>query len=394
MTRKVDYINVLLLIPSFLECLDVELFLISIPGFPLSLGRLTFFLSGIVSLLNQGLLVWSTKTVYGLVLIYFGLSFSTIVSGGNFLSVIGVVLLLIGSIGNARLFLKRTFQKNLSLFFLVLWIYWTLKMVLITSFGSIEYGSGDFVNHHVPGMMVSVSAAFISAYFFIKRKKLSLFGIIILLTTAVICLLIESRSNFIFTILSLVYLITLHRKLSVSDAIRTIPTVILTYIILVNFIFSQDRLQQRFTLSDVEYQEQTTEGRLEFISIGIKQFFSNPLFGRGIGNGFVEYNGMEVLVHNQYLTFVLSGGIFSLIGVVIFLRQIGKISTGLRVIAFRYGNGSMKGLIAMIASCLVFFMTLVTIENGGMLFYLMVSILISSSLQVISSEWVIKKIVQ
>ena len=394
MTRKVDYINVLLLIPSFLECLDVELFLISIPGFPLSLGRLTFLLSGIVSLLNQGIIIWSTKIVYSLVLIYLGLSLSTIVSGGNFLSVIGVVLLLIGSIGNARLFLNRTFQKILSLFFLVLWTYWTLKMVLITSFGSIEYGSGDFVNHHIPGMMVSVSAAFISAYFFMKRKKLSLIGIIILLTTAVICLLIESRSNFVFTIVSLVYLITLYRKLTASDAIRTIPTVILAYMILINFISSQDRLQQRFTLSDVEYQEQTTEGRLEFISIGTKQFFSNPLFGRGIGNGFVEYNGIEVLVHNQYLTFILSGGIFSLIGVVLFLRQIGKISIRLRVIAFRYGNGSMKGLIAMIASCLVFFMTLVTIENGGMLFYLMVSILISSFLQVMSSEWVIKKIEQ
>jgi hypothetical protein len=49
MKSSTRILTIAFLIPSFMEVIDSDLLLVSIPGSPLSLGRLSFLLAGLIN---------------------------------------------------------------------------------------------------------------------------------------------------------------------------------------------------------------------------------------------------------------------------------------------------------------------------------------------------------
>jgi len=82
------------------------------------------------------------------------------------------------------------------------------------------------------------------------------------------------------------------------------------------------------------------------------------------------------MLHNQYLTFILGGGIITLVGLVFFLTGLAKLLIGIRRLVLNDQIGNNIWVIAIANSCLIFFLTLVTIENGGILFYVLLSMVL------------------
>ena len=65
----------------------------------------------------------------------------------------------------------------------------------------------DLINHHVPGLLISISATFVAIRIFYKKKSLNVLGYLTYLIAIIACIYLESRSNFIFSIISLLFVI-------------------------------------------------------------------------------------------------------------------------------------------------------------------------------------------
>jgi hypothetical protein len=382
MRAKKNYLFLFLIVFVLLEALDRKRFLIAIPGFPLSLGRLCFVVSGVYFLLINKLAIFKSKLLGGIILIYLGLFISTMMTGRDLPKIIGVILLVIGSVGNIYLWVKPEIKKLITFFFITLLLYWFFSSMSNTAFTSLTYSEldSDIINHHVPGLLISISATFVAIRFCYKNKSLNIWGYLIFLSSIVACLYIESRSNFIFSTLSLLFVSLMGRKGAFKTLFKLIPIIIAVFYLLLAVINSKESLKRRFTFDDQGYQKQTTTSRFELINIALDDFLSNPLFGKGVENTFVQYNGEYIMLHNQYLTFIMGGGIITMFGVILFLIGLVELALGIRKIILHKQLGESKWEVAVANSCILFFITLITIENGGILFYVIISLVLYSGL--------------
>ena len=378
MRPKKNYLLLFFIVIVLLEAIDPKKFLITIPGFPLSLGRLCFVATGVYFLFINKLNVFKSPLLTGVKLIYLGLFLSAIFTGSDISETLGIILLVIGSIGNVYLWEKLEVKKLVNLFFIIIFSYWLFSSFNSTLIFDLSYSEldSDLINHHVPGLIISVSAAFISIRFFYKKNTLNVSGYLIYLLSIIACLYIESRSNFIFSLISLLFVSLMGKKDVLKFFFKITPIIITIFIVITSVINSKESLQRRFTQQDQEYQERTTSGRFDFISIGLDDFLSNPLIGKGVENSLIMFNGNKVMLHNQYLTFMLGGGIITLVGLVFFLTGLAKLLIGIRRLVLNDQIGNNIWVIAIANSCLIFFLTLVTIENGGILFYVLLSMVL------------------
>lgn len=369
--KKGKLIIYLLLIISLTEVIDEE-FLISIPGFPLSLGRLCFCASGIYMLMVNRISFLKSKLITSILVIYLGIALSTIVSGTGTSELLGTLVLLTGAIGNIFLWKTLQVKKILKYFYITLYAYWMYKIYLSSS-SLINSGiySREIINHHVPGLLISVSSVFIAAFFFYFRSS-KIYLMLFLLSSIITCIYIESRSNTIFLMLFTIYL-NMPKKINFNGIFKLIPVMLLFIYFISSVVNSSENLTQRFTFGEDNYQERTTNSRITFITSGINHAFDNIIFGRGILNTSILYEGEKVMLHNQYLTYFLSGGIISLFGIIFFLKNILIQFSRIRFL-LKYWTKS-KWEFAVFLSSVLFFITLFTIENGGLLYYLNISLI-------------------
>ena len=185
-----------------------------------------------------------------------------------------------------------------------------------------------------------------------------------------VCFITESRSNFLFTCLVFFLLLS-------TSKLRWPSRFIILFVVFggIGFIFYtvasfSDTLLQRFDLSDSEYQYRTSQSRVGFIFAFLDEFVRNPM-GKGILDAEVSYGDFNsMMLHNQYLTFVLSGGIIAMFGVLLwiikfsslFLRNLRSVSLG-------------EFPRAIVYSAFVFFLTLTTLEFTGLLMFVLFSLL-------------------
>ena len=153
----------------------------------------------------------------------------------------------------------------------------------------------------------------------------------------------------------------------------TIPIIILGYILLSNIIMEEELLTRRFTTQDMDYQDRTTSMRFHFIGIAAEEFLRFP-FGKG-RDAQIIYNQRTTLVHNQYLTYILAGGVLSLIGVVLLFKGLWVI---IRKFDVYRSNENKKNIIisAISISVFTFFITLFTIESSSLFFFFNLSLAI------------------
>ncbi|MHC1731081.1 MAG: O-antigen ligase family protein [Bacteroidales bacterium] len=382
MRVKISNLLLILLLPAFAEVINSRLFLINLPGFPLSLGRLLFVICGLFLLFRKPQNIPQGKILIGLFLIFIGLLLASIIHGdGNAISKsLAFLLLFVASYGNVSLWEEKWGRRSIDVFFLVLFIYWSINSLSqnVVS-GSVSYAElykeGDVVNHHVAGMLVSVSSAYLACRFFYSETGLKLGGYIILFISLITCLFIESRSNFLVGLLVVMYIILRVKSKRIIRIITSLPLLLIMIFSLSKIISGNEVLKRRFTLADIEYQERTTDMRWDYILQGMDSFVSNPL-GKGIIDTQVIYKGRTTMVHNQYLTYLMGGGIIAFLGIILlgvgFLKLYGSISL--------VGSVQLvlvdKVFFALGIACSTFFLTLFTVEMSGQFFFLMCSFLL------------------
>lgn len=375
---------ILLLIPSIAETITANKFIITIPGSPYTLGRLTFIFVGVIGIVNNRKFYLNSNTLKGMLLIFTGALLGAFFSNRileNLSRSLGAIILLIGSIGIASLWSLKSFKKFLDIFFILNLTYWTYYVYDLTwSQGlnfiaySKQFSENDVVNHHLVGVNASVSSIYIALRYFYSGGVLKLGGYLIILIGLINCFISESRSNSLFTIL-IFLIIILYSRMNFSRFLTiVIPSIGFIVILLIFLADNNESVFQRFNLSDNEYQERTTGMRLEFVYAFADAFAKNP-FGQGLINAIVQNGAHEyTLIHNQYLTFALAGGVIALIGIFMWIVEF------ISVFRFTINKGNLDIFnYAIIFSMFTFLLTLTTIDFSGLLFFMYVSLLINQS---------------
>ena len=133
-----------------------------------------------------------------------------------------------------------------------------------------------------------------------------------------------------------------------------------------------ERIFQRFDVTNLQYQTLTNQIRLELL-VKFPAEFINNLFGTGPLESKITITGLPYSIHNNYLTQILSGGIISLFGVLIFIKQIFNLLRNF----YLYQSYFPKKLYLTSSITIVYFLTLFSIEQGGLFFYFILSGFIS-----------------
>ena len=378
---KLPSINIiiLLLIPGILEAIDSSSFLVDIPGSPLSLGRLCFVLAGIVNLKKIKYLK-NNKIFIAFMLITLGMFLGSFFSP-NFLKALSRTIafsLLIFSAGAISFsFRKEALQYLLNFTMIGMFSYWTIYVVKnifngnVILFYSDLFGSDDVLNHHIVGLRLSTSAIYLASYLISFSKTKQKIGYLLIIITISLCLLIQSRSNTLFTLIAGLILYLTNNKASIKFFIITFPLLIIFISLYLNYVGNIDAVSERFNLTDTDYQAKTTQSRFLLIESFFESFINYP-FGKGINN--IKLNigaGKMFLPHNQYLSLIIACGIFGMIGVFIWIRNLINI---LKLILFKKWKSQIsKFESALVISLITFSLTLLTIDTSGLYFFFMLS---------------------
>ena len=326
MSRTVETFVFLLLIPALLEAIDIKAFGITIPG-PLTLGRWTFILGGLISL-NQSKNMGLNTSVFKA---FFYILIGSAIGGfwgkdfvGNFFKITAFLLLILGAVGLAPFWNKKKMWNLLVMFMIGNFIYWSYHVIDVSYLRggfnaySTKFLVGDATNHHIVGQAVSVSSLFLAINYFFKYGRLSVPGYLILIWTLFILLLSETRSNFLITLLGSAIIVFRESKNFGRLIFLVIPLFFTVLYVFSLFVFENDNIKQRFDVNDSEYIEHTTDIRIVMLQEGLATFLSNPQ-GIGMLNMTVKINNKDLMLHNQYLSFLISGGLLALMGVLIWI---------------------------------------------------------------------------
>lgn len=376
-------LTIFLLFPAFFEVIDSDLLLVNIPGSPLSLGRLSFVIVGFINFSSFNSVLNSNRLLGAFSLILLGLFFGAVASndiGINLSRTIGISLMVISAFILASKWKVESIQKLLHYFFIANFIYWTAYILgnVVSGNRLVAYSElfrdQSVVNHHISAMKASISGIYLFHYFLQKGRKFSFLGYFIFFVTVVLCVLTESRSNSFFTILVGVIIILSHLKNS-RNLILTGVVMAAFAFPLVNFLGEQEAIANRFDVSDTDYQQRTTESRFVLIEYSLKRIFISSPLGSGITDIKMEYDSFRnFLVHNQYLSFAIGGGIVSFVGVLVWLSAIFRMFILLRNSRIRSNFGVIE--ISLAYSLLTFYITLFTVDFTGLLFFVLLSVFI------------------
>ena len=379
MKSSLKNITPYLLIPSILEIIDPSLLLIEIPGSPLSLGRLCFVLAGITGL-HRVKYLKNNGIFSAFIFIQLGLYSGAILSTdilGSLSQTFAFTILIFSAAALSFSWRKVAFHRLLDISMLALFSYWTIYILknIISGNNLLVYSSlfldDEVVNHHITALRITISGIYLAVSLVGKSKGKSLLGYFVIIVSITLCLLTESRSNTLFMVIAGLMVFFSNNKIRISFFTIIIPLLLVAFVLYLNYVSTIDAISVRFNLSDVDYQKRTTESRFLFIILAFESFINNP-FGRGISDIKLQFDSYRnFLVHNQYLTFILAGGIFSLFGIIGWLRNIIKLSK--LVVLKKWKRQTSKIDLALLMNLIVFNMTLLTIDFSGLMFFFQLS---------------------
>jgi len=372
----------LLFIPIALEVIAPNEYLIKIPGIPLTFARICFFLIGSIGFLYRKRLP-KNYTFIGFIIISFGAFISAFFSDdftANFSRNLGFFVLLLVAPGFSYIISKfRLFKYIDALFFFMFlyWLFYLLEKLILSEFSGFSYSilfiNNEVVNHHIIGLNICLSAVYLTVRFFYRDGSLEIGGYILFSIAIIICFLSETRSNLLITIIMFFFL-SYRRIIKKRGQFLSITLFVAgIFYVLLRFATFNDGLYKRFDLSDSEYQSRTSLSRVDFIYSFLNEFVKNPL-GKGILDAEVAHGNFKtMMLHNQYLTFVLSGGVVAVFGVLIFMGDFTSLFRRMHKLKFVHAYPK-----AIIYSALTYFFTLTTLEHTGLIMFLFISLLIWS----------------
>ena len=366
----------------FMQCIDSESFNIPIPLIPFSLGEILFILLGLTNLNIR------KQRFNSIIICLFIIYITTFLAAFIFINEdffsnisrsLGVLILFIATIGWSNLWSKKEYSNALNIFFLVNMIYLSAYLISITyvfgniiSYGEIFSNNDSIINHHTLGLAISISSLYILTRFFIIKNQISILGYGLMIFTFILLILSESRSNLLAYVIILFLVFTYLKKLSFK-AVFLFGLIGVSMLFTFNYLFSdQERISQRFSL-DSEYQTKTNVTRAEIYKIFPVEMLTYPL-GKGSikGTKLELFNGKKRNPHNQYMTFSLQGGLLAFSATLFFLGRIIFLIRNGRLMMNYNSRSISSGFIVTIA----FWVTLLTIDIGGLLFQIILSLTI------------------
>jgi hypothetical protein len=358
-----------ILSPFWLEFVDFENYLLAIPGFPYSLGMIAFMFLGLPKF--RVYKDWNNDMVKALIIILLGIFLGSFFGNLVYESLsrsIGLIPLVFSIIGFSYYFEYKLFKSFLDLVFIVIFIRWSLYVITIIFLdGSLNSYSDAFVfgdrvtNHHIPGFYITVSAIYIINRFCFDKKRYTISAYLLLAFSLVMCVILESRSNLIFLLFTFIFGLYFVKK-KISGFVKSTSLIVIAFIFIFSYFFKDiDFISQRFDATDSEYLENSNRGRsLAYIGF-LPTVLSNPL-GKGIKDIYVDIGlDFKVLMHNQYATFILAGGIISFLG--IYFLILGHIRMAKSV--YRSTDQISYSEFALFMSGTLFLLTLSSIELFG-----------------------------
>ena len=363
-------------IPFLLEASFIPFFTISIPGSPLSFGRICLLALGIIGL-NYGNKQLSPSPFRSVVvLLVVGSLVGTVFSqdfGKDFISYLGFSLLLASAFSAARLIPLPETQKLLKYFFYAVYAYWVIYVFSITITGGklITYGEiyranreadTSLINYHAFGLVISTAIVYLSQLNG-WLNRLNFLGVSFMLLGILAIFVTESRANLLITLLVLLLLYIANNRLKVIVAFRLGILLALVGYVASYAMKSNEQLNRRYDVENTEYIQQSTESRFIFIVLSFNELLELP-FGGGVKNNRVDFYGTEFQPHNQYLTFILFAGIFGLLANIIWFVIFTKTWRGIVKKNLDYYK---PHLAALTVTMLVFF----TNDLSGAFFLLM-----------------------
>jgi hypothetical protein len=377
------------LLPIILECIDFLNFSIKVNFLPITLATLILWIIGLVNFKTSFL---NTKLKFPVVLISAGIILSSFLTNeviNNLTRSIAFFVGLVSSVGFAYFLFRRNYIQKAPLFFVALNVYWNLYVLNLFISGAIStefhFNSNNqnitTINSHTVSIAISVSSIFIfSYYFFTQDFKKRLFSILVLLISLVSMIISQSRSNVAITIITAFLTFYSHQFNKQGTSRHFLPVII--SLILAFFVFQflflgglgDSTIAQRFNFNDTEYQNQTTDLR-KFVYVKFWERLQTEFWGTGLVNPKL-YLGLNeatnLLMHNQYATWVVAGGWLTLLGVLLFFFQVSIIFVNF----FKRISKQNKIVVSLNFAILTYLITLFTVEQSSLLFFIFFGIII------------------
>jgi hypothetical protein len=385
--------ELLYFLPIILESIDFHKFSFQPAFSPISLGTFVMWIYGYLHN-NRYYLQNRITTAYVIIVIGLFLSGALTESPSNDISrAIAFIIGILASVGFASLIFKKGYVKKLYMFFLAMNIYWVYYVVELFLSGkvSVDYHFNSFnqstetVNSHTVGIAISVSVIYLFHFYSSLGGIKNILIAIALLGASIFAMMIaQTRSNIAFTILiaSIIILLKLNKKINKK---LNVPQLIMSFgvfLLLISYVpkiassfgDSESSIVKRFDVKNEEYQTSTTNSR-KLVYFAFVDRLTKELFGTGIVRSKL-YLGTEettnLLMHNQYATWGVAGGWISLLGAIMLVVSLVTYFSRF----FSLYVGLENEVSSLNLAILVYFITLFTVEQSGIFFFVFSGLLI------------------
>jgi hypothetical protein len=381
--------EVIFLAPIIMESIDFLKYSFQ-PGFsPVSVGTIVIWVYGYL-FYNKDFFNNRITTSYYIITIGLLFSGALTVNPSNDLSrTFAFILGIVTSVGFGRFLIKDGYLSKMHLFFWAMNIYWVYYVLELYLTGKItaEYHFNSFsqdvetVNSHTVGIAISVSAVYLFNFHLSKATvKDYLLGFLMLGGSIFSMIIAQTRSNVTITLLmaSLILMLKFNNKVNIRQIVFSalLFSLFVSYIPDIAALFGDDEssIAKRFDVSDEEYQTSTTNSR-KLVYIVFFERLTSEFFGTGIIRPKLFLGTEDVtnlLMHNQYATWVVAGGWISLIGVILLIYSFFQYFS---YFFQKYKELSFE-LVSLNLAILVYFITLFTVDQTGIFFMVFSGLLI------------------
>ena len=384
-----------LLVFVILEIISPKFIINPISNFPYSAGRMGFIILGIIGLKKEIIDYDISVFFVGFIIIGFlvGSLYSVNVSKSIQIS-LGTGLLYIASIGFGRILLANSTTRLFDVLFIITFLYWANYIYGPINAGEIDL-SIDFnstlqttvmYNRHIIGLPLTMSSIYLVIRIIeygakgIKIYFSYILSFVIIFITTFLTFMIHSRSNLLFYFIVLgMYFLNITGKINIKRVAFGFSFLFIIYFYLYNSIFDyNDMVSQRFFIGTTAYTIESTQTRFQLYGNFFGHFFQQPL-GIGLFEPYIDLGYIRALMHNQYLSFIVSAGILGIPAVFILFKIIFKTLFKKKIkknnIQRLFSKEGWAIFVPLKYSMILFFFTLTTVESGGLLFLFMLSLL-------------------
>jgi hypothetical protein len=352
---------------------------VTIPGIPLTLGRLSLVVLGVLGFFASGTISGTRAQVAVVLLICAGALIGSLLSSSITQSLsawLGFSLLFVTAMMSSTWLHSKIFQRLLVWWSVACLAYWCFYILSIReAYGSVSYGAiyrvnqdddNSLINYHSFGSVISVAGIFLSQFIGDVDKRVRALSIIAPLIVLFLLVISESRSNLlVFIAVLAVAFFFFQSGLKKYIFVTIISALALGF--LANLVGQDESLTRRYDISNTDYIGYTTASRTSLSISAIESILSNPL-GQGFTVNRVEYRGGTYQPHNQFLTLGLASGFTGLIASAIWILATFKL--------LRIGkNSTDPSTRALALSLFTITLTLFTNDISGAMFFFAVTLL-------------------